>query len=198
VSRLPKSECVIKVGDGRGFILQHHPRRIIVTAAHCLPHLPPAHAAASWHERTYGKLLGPLEGSGNKICTECMFVDPVADIAVLGTPETQELYEEADAYDELIDNAPALRLSSNLTNQGWVLKLDRQWVQIPLHVFSGPYGMSLSIGFTKAGMSGSPILNDAGRAVGVISVGADAPQPILCRNLPGWCLRNMKRKNRGV
>jgi V8-like Glu-specific endopeptidase len=62
-------------------------------------------------------------------------------------------------------------------------------------------GISLSIDPTEAGMSGSPMLNDAGRAIGVASVGAETisaggerkneragPQPILTRNLPGWLL----------
>jgi hypothetical protein len=39
-----------------------------------------------------------------------MFVDPVADIAVLGSPDTQDLSEEAEAYDQLIDGAIALKI----------------------------------------------------------------------------------------
>jgi V8-like Glu-specific endopeptidase len=61
-------------------------------------------------------------------------------------------------------------------------------------------GSSLSIDPTEAGQSGSPILNDAGQAVGVIVIGTETgesgkrinqrsgPQPILMRNLPGWLL----------
>src|SRR5579872_1671132 len=203
-TRLPKPECVIKVGDGRGFLLHsaHYPHTVVVTAAHCLPSLPPAHPAAFWYERTYPDLLGPLTGE-RKIWTECMFVDPVNDIAVLGTPEPQELYEQARAYDDVIYNAPVLRLSSNLTKDGWVMTLDREWVPTPLHVFSGLYGTSLSIGMTKAGMSGSPILNTAGWAVGLVAVGAEScavecekqgPQPILYRHLPGWCLPHLKSR----
>jgi hypothetical protein len=35
---------------------------MIVTAAHCLPHLPPAHPYSYSYERGYMKLLGPLNG----------------------------------------------------------------------------------------------------------------------------------------
>ena len=58
---LPSPECIVKVGGGRGFIIEHRveipkllrlklkalrqrkftKRRLIVTAAHCLPNLPP-------------------------------------------------------------------------------------------------------------------------------------------------------------
>src|SRR5277367_4511073 len=80
----PNPGCVIKVGDGRGFIVEyrvelpplplplaqlglgqvsHLRHRLIVTAAHCLPHLPPAHGAAYLSERTYPGLLESLDGS---------------------------------------------------------------------------------------------------------------------------------------
>lgn len=107
----------MKVGDGRGFVLKRREDfrlphfmkgRLIVTAAHCLPKLPPAHRASYLHERTYANLLGPLNGKRN-IWAECVFVDPIADIAVLGSPDNQELSEEAEAYDALIDKTPVLR-----------------------------------------------------------------------------------------
>jgi hypothetical protein len=44
---------VIKVGSGgRGFIIETDEARYVVTAAHCLDELPPAHAAGSIEERT--------------------------------------------------------------------------------------------------------------------------------------------------
>ena len=50
--------------------------RVVVTAAHCLGNLPPAHGMAFFWERTYN-LLGTLDGSKKDICAECLFVDPV-------------------------------------------------------------------------------------------------------------------------
>jgi len=153
-------------------------------------------------ERTYADLLGTLDGNKTTVYAECLFADPVADIAVLGAPDDQALYEEAEAFDALIDNVPGLRISSNLTDNGWVLTLDREWVRIPLHVHSSLFGTSLSIGFTKPGMSGSPILNNVGRAVGVIAIGngteKQGPQPILSRNLPIWVLKGKKGVRHGL
>lgn len=188
--QLPPAECVIRVGAGRGFIVEHHPRRIIVTAAHCLPNLPPAHASSYTEERTYRALLGTLCGDC-KIWAECLFVDPVSDIAVLGGPDNQELFDEAEAYEELVANAPALSISSKLTKGGWVMSLKGNWVPMPLD--QGLSGQALFINHTEGGQSGSPILNEVGEAVGVIVVGGSiagveeeqqGPQPILCRDLP--------------
>jgi hypothetical protein len=209
--RLPNPSCVLKVGEGRGFVVEYRvkPRypaevrrqahqqhmkllrgfathRVVVTAAHCLPKLPPAHAAALWQERTYGQLLGRLDCSKTEVCAECLFVDPVADIAVLGCPDGQELYKEAEAYEALTDNAPALPIRKVRNGKGWLLSLAGQWIRTTLEI-SGIEGRGLSIGPTKDGMSGSPILNDAGRAVGVVAV-ANGSEPILMRNLPGWLL----------
>lgn len=193
--------CVVKVGEGRGFIIKnyndHGPRptslprkygwcrflenNLIVTAAHCLPKLPPAHAASFTEERTY-PLLGTLDGSIKDVFGECLFVDPIADIAVLGEPSKQEPFYRAEDYQELIADRPTLPFAKARSGRGWVLSLEGHWVRTKLDVCGG----SLSIGPTKSGMSGSPILNDAGRAVGVVVVSGQ--QPLLSRALPGWLL----------
>jgi hypothetical protein len=220
--KLPKPDCVVKVGGGRGFIIEYRTRlaplalpgkvnlrkftklRLVVTAAHCLPKLPPAHMGAFYWERTYKDLLGNLAGSKNDVWAECLFVDPVADIAILDCPDEQEMDEQAEAYHALIDNAPVLRIGQfQASGSGWVLALDNHWARTPLWLLSGLYGISLSIGPTRPGMSGSPILNTEGRAIGVVTIGTEAvnskgerseaekhgPQAILTRNLPGWLLK---------
>src|SRR5690348_6494383 len=55
---------VVRVTEGgRGFVIAAQHRRYVVTAAPCLSHLPPAHAASDIHERTFPNLLGPLTSS---------------------------------------------------------------------------------------------------------------------------------------
>jgi hypothetical protein len=89
---------VITVGDGRGFVVSDsQANQLVITAAHCLPHFPPCHAMSDQSERTYQKLLAPL-GEEPSVWAECMFADPIADIAVLGSPDNQELFDQADAY----------------------------------------------------------------------------------------------------
>jgi hypothetical protein len=212
-TRLPSPNCVVRVGGGRGFVIVHRVKvpkppqrrklrirkfvehRLIVTAAHCLPKLPPPHRASYVSERTFGNLLASLDGSKKEICADCLFVDPVADIAVLGCPVEQELGDEADAYHALTEDAPVLRIGNARSGPGWVLSLEGQWVPSKVELLSAMGGASLTIDPTKPGMSGSPILNDAGRAIGIVAIGstfvsASGPrewgQPMLMRSLPGW------------
>jgi hypothetical protein len=101
--------AVVRVGDGRGFVVQLGGDLVIITACHCLPRLPLAHPASYLEERTYKTLLGPLR---DKPCVwaECLFADPIADIAVLGTPDTQDLYKEAEAYNRLVVGRDPLQI----------------------------------------------------------------------------------------
>lgn len=105
--------AVVRVGaGGRGFVVEGQGfagslERYVITAAHCLPRrpdrerLPPPHGLSHTHERTYAKLLAPL-GERPSVWCECVFVDPIADIAVLGTPDDQALSDEADAYAAMV------------------------------------------------------------------------------------------------
>jgi hypothetical protein len=59
------TRAVLRVGNGRGFVVSCRgyagcEERIVITAAHCLPSLPPRHPAVLLAERTYPTLLGPL------------------------------------------------------------------------------------------------------------------------------------------
>ena len=54
-------EAIVTVDKARGFITQCEGHEVIITAAHCLPHLPPAYSA-SGKEKTYVNLLGALGG----------------------------------------------------------------------------------------------------------------------------------------
>jgi transposase len=90
---------VLRVGRGRGFVIEVNETSYVVTAAHCLPDRP----GPSWtpEERIYANLLGPLD-AGLGTTAECAFSDPVADIAILGEPSHQELGRDADAYRQLM------------------------------------------------------------------------------------------------
>lgn len=113
--------AVVTVGHGRGFVVEGINfigglERYVITAAHCLPkskggqRLPPPHGSSYTEERTYKKLLAPL-GKKPSVWCECLFVDPIADIAVLGTPDNQALFDEANAYEALVETTTALRVA---------------------------------------------------------------------------------------
>src|SRR5262245_35687075 len=92
--------AVVRVGDGRGFVVQApKSQRVVLTAAHCLPEMPTPHAANSSADRTFYDLIGPL-GNEPSIAVECLFACPVADVAVLGCPDQQQLWDQAEAFEQ--------------------------------------------------------------------------------------------------
>ena len=104
-------------------MVEHHYPLVVLTAAHCLPFLPPAHPFSYLEERTYQALLGPL-GAKAAVWAQCLFADPVADIAMLGSPDEQRLSEQANAFDDLISASKPL-LIGNAPKQG------RERAQLP-------------------------------------------------------------------
>jgi hypothetical protein len=105
----------LKVGDGRGFVVD----RYIITAAHCLPRFPPCFSAS---------LLGPLDRPST-VWAECAFVDPIADIAVLCSPDNQELSKEAEACEGLVGGLTPQAVADEASNDafGWLFILAGQW-----------------------------------------------------------------------
>jgi hypothetical protein len=76
--------AVVRVGEGRGFVVagKHRGEHLVITAGHCIESLPPCHTGSSLEQRTR-KLLGPLDAEPT-VWAECLFVDLIADLAVLG------------------------------------------------------------------------------------------------------------------
>jgi hypothetical protein len=179
-----------------------HQDRIIVTAAHCLPHFPKAHPARHPEEHTYARLLGPL-GTEPTVWAECLFADPMADIAVLCTPDNQELSDEADAYEALVDAARPLAIAdapaqdvNDLTpgkGEARVLSLDGRWLDGRVERRGG-WLVFFPKNYIKSGMSGSPIIDRAGKAIGVVSV--DIFSPALIDALSTGLLRSIRAAKR--
>jgi hypothetical protein len=171
------------------------------------PCLPIATAASFTEERTYKNLLGPL-GDECTVWAECQFVDPIADIAVLSEPDNQGLSKEAEAYNQLVEAMPVLPIgkapaqeferiprSKNFggirnpvpsPGHAQVLTLNGQWRRYAVHRDGG----SLYFGEEfEPGMSGSPILNDDGAAVGVVVT--EHMNPVIWDRLPAGLLRTL-------
>src|SRR5262249_32119348 len=73
------SRAVLRVGDGRGFVVAgaDESYRYVITAAHCLPWLPPCMSFSKLEEcSAYQGLLGRLDGAIT-VWAECAFVDPI-------------------------------------------------------------------------------------------------------------------------
>ena len=154
--------------------------------------------AALTHERTYAALLAPLGERKPSVWAECMFADPVADIAVLGAPDYQALFEEAEAYDELIDDGPVLQIADPPPRgPAWLLTLDGQWARCEVRHSGRSLWISDATESIMGGMSGSPIIDPDGTAIGVVCFSSGGlgeghteggPNPKLTDSLPGWML----------
>jgi hypothetical protein len=199
------TSSVIRVGEGRGFIVaDKQDNRLIVTAAHCLPSFPPCHGMSNLEERTYAALLARL-GDKPTVWTECLFADPIADIAVLGSPDNQALWEEAEAYDAMLESAaPSPIVDAPEDGFAWLLSLEGQWFSCFVkYINNGSLWISKTAQPIMGGMSGSPVISSDGSAIGVVALSSNprglSPEiadrcegeigcknPRLVRDLPGW------------
>lgn len=188
---------------GRGFVVQGRGPRYVITAAHCLPWLPPAMTFSGIEERTYNKLLGKI-GAEADVAAECIFVDPVSDLAVLTSPDNQELSAEADAYEALTDSLLALRMAA-LPNDAlawpqpegtpvWLLSLAGEDFRGSIIRHSHFASLKNLEGSVDGGMSGSPIVNADGHAVSLVT--STFQDPALAQALPQWLADELAAEER--
>jgi Trypsin-like peptidase domain len=228
---------IVAVGadGGRGFVVEAGSDRYVITAAHCLPELPPASTAAMIDERTFANLLGPLDGE-RTVWAECAFVDPVADIAVLCSPDGQSLFEEADAYEALVENEeltawtvaapPPVKPPADWPtrvpvdraigkSRARLISLDGRLFDCTI-VHRGGGTMLWVEGAAEpimGGMSGTPIVDNHGRAIGMVCTGngiitddgrtigkvnEGGPNPKLVDVLPAWLVRWLLNEKPGL
>jgi len=184
------TSSVVRIGEGRGFVVQGPFRRLIITAAHCLPGLPPAHPAATANERTCRDILA-LIGQKPTISAECLFVDPIGDLAILGA--TDDGWEE---YDALLGTIGAVTIS-NVPEKcsAWLLSLNQRWFECTVTHNGGGLWFSDTAERICGGMSGSPVMLGNGSAIGVICTD-HGPNPHLMYHLPGRFLRGDEKLQR--
>ena len=182
--------AVVTVGGGRGFVVgTKRGDRLVITAAHCLPHLPTGFSIAYTEERTYAELLSPL-GQPPSVWAECLFVDPIADIAVLGSPDGQGLPSQADDWDNFTEAAGVLNTGPCPAEApAWLLGLEGMWFESPLTCEGRALWLHQRPRPIESGMSGSPMIVDD-RAVGVVVTDA-GPHPYLVKALPVWMVERL-------
>jgi hypothetical protein len=195
---LDPQKSLVRVGDGRGFVIQARERfreRYVVTAAHCLPTIPEPLMRGEWDE-TFQDVLGPLGGAPT-VWVECLYVDPISDIAVLGKPDDQSLFTQAEAYDVLTEGLVPLRVGDIAPAKAPIrlVALDGRLIDCTAHHQGGRLLIETAPDDIAPGMSGSPVLSRAGVAIGIVSLssGTEHQQnqgisPRLIVNLPGWLL----------
>ena len=187
----------MRVGEGRGFAVAGREGRYIATVTHCLPLIPIAYSASWIEDRTYKDLLSPL-GELPHIWAECLFVNPVADLALLGEPDDQALFKQSNAYTSFVESLVPLLVGGVSKNISvWLLSIEGAWFHCRI---DGKWITDASQDIV-GGMSGSPIITTEGLAVGVITSSSSTdggktsreagPNPVLIDDLPGWIVRDL-------
>lgn len=184
---------------GQGVLV---PGGFILTAAHCI----------EW-STSGGMSLGDpcLEPvatkSHGRLVASVYAVEPVSDVAVLGCPDEQTFWKEAQAWESFCETtAPVATCVDEFATadaeERWtaahLLTHRRQWTEVEISEPGfGPAGYAACLRSRTritGGTSGGPIVNDAGLLLGVVSWSVDGktdgwfdgafPRPH--RALPGW------------
>lgn len=132
---------------------------------------------------------------------ECVFADPIGDIAVLGQPDNQVLSDEAEDYEALMEAAAPYSIidAPKGRSLAWLLSLEGRWFRCTVGHNGGMLGVVGAAEGIVGGMSGSPITANDGLAIGIICTSGGTgevhteggPNPRLVGNLPGWLLHQL-------
>jgi hypothetical protein len=167
-------------------------------------------------ERTYPKLLAKLDKKPT-VWAECLSADPIADIAVLGTPDNQSLFEVADDYERLTEKLKPIEIGDGAEKgPGWLLSLTGEWFECVIECEADwPLYISQTTQPIRGGMSGSPVISAEGAAIGIVTLGnlefdvekklvdqcldsSGIKNPRLVRDLPGWLIREKLERARSA
>ncbi len=189
---------------GFGFIVDAGPPVgvAIITAAHCLPELPPALSFSRDEERSYRDLVHDREPTpdGPRVWATCAFVDPIADVAILAAPDAQWSFTKCAAFESFVESRVPFQLGEvpdDMHVAVYVLSLHGRWVSCTVSTVFGGFSLSDVAGGIQSGMSGSPIVAETGVAIGMVTCSADDGgdemeqhgQARLSHHLPGWMFR---------
>jgi hypothetical protein len=151
---------------------------------------------------TFPKFVGSLaKRSQRSIWGNLCVLSLIDDIAVFCAPDSQELSEQCKAFDQFTATAMMVANPPTVISPyewhdvpgalAWVLSLDLKW--LPCRVHNNGRLLVTTGAKIEGGMSGSPILNAEGYAIGLISItGADDRGPCLASCLPPWLWRRLK------
>ena len=217
--------AILTMGAGRGFVVESLSNRVVISAAHCLPRPPRfgradqykvnvCQCARTTRSKTDGLGGVPLRRSD---CRHCR---------TRRAGKAGSWSKESKAYDELVEPIPPLKSIASLRSveqvksalrrnyvtplriadapeegRAWLMSLKGEWFQCMVmytKIFETPLFIIDPEQPPVRGMSGSPILSDNGKAIGVFCLisdwGSGSPNPRLTRDLPARFLRAKGRK----
>jgi S1-C subfamily serine protease len=188
---------------GQGVLV---PGGFVLTAGHCVAWSLEGGMALG--DRYFERIVTP---GGADFRLEVLAVEPVSDIAVLGTVDGQVLPEDAMAFDEWCDETAPVRVSCDDFDLGvavpvHILAHTRAWIRARATRYGfGSEGPDGRVWFAaehaiESGTSGGPVIDGSGYLVGVVSfaggtdgdAGFDGRMPRPHLALPSWIWRHIQ------
>jgi len=190
-AKVERARVSLTKKGGQGVLVNGH---LVLTAAHCID-----------FTCTGGMVLGDycietINAGGRELKAAVVAVEPVSDIAVLGTLDNQVFYKEAEDFESFCAETKPVPLCKRsfvrfrefgihvYTHKG-------TWIRGIAVQYSGN-GQQIAITTCEqieGGTSGSPVINDRGELVGIVSTGGSKtnlmPRPHLA--LPVWVRRRI-------
>ena len=172
----------------------------IITAAHCVEWKFPWIALRPEHH------LSDIKTPHDDFKAMTFAVEPVSDIAVLGSPLPQIHYFENEDFDRICEPIIPLQLMQKIPADleefpVWIWTHHNTWVKgVARYSQRAIFGCAIFSYTTdfpiEAGTSGGPIVNREGELVGVVSNGTtDCAAGFLPLALPAWILKEIARTN---
>jgi len=174
--------------SGRGVLVDGN---LILTAAHCIDWAAEVGGYMSLREHY---IVDIRLHDGTELKTNISAIEPCSDIAVLGTPDTQVFYKEGLAFEEFCEKTTPIQM----------FDFSKDYSEFSIHIYTHENKWltgkaehrfpSSRIYYetkkpVKGGTSGSPIVNDSGELVGIVSNYTnhlDGLGPVPCLALPVW------------
>jgi hypothetical protein len=191
--KVEKATVTLTKKGGQGILIRN---QMILTACHCLDYSTTGDMALGEY------FIEEIITHKGILKVSPIFLDPVADIAVLGGLDGQEFYEEFTQFEEFCRNTPPVKICRNRLEIGEKFRIfiythKKKWITgfAGLGIHGSHMLWVKSDEAIKGGTSGSGIINEKGELVGVVSwtsemdYSGSAPRPLL--SLPVWVCRKI-------
>ncbi len=180
---------------GRGILI---PGELILTAAHCIKYNTDSSMTLGFH---HSELIKTRNG---ELRVKPVCVELISDFALLGAHDDQEEYSAASDFLYFCDRTKPIKVFQGNIDP---------FIEIPVHIFNhheqwvegfiistqqNPTKLFLETSEAiEPGTSGSPVINDKGELLGIVSIASMNPNhegdysasiPFLVNVLPKWAL----------